>query len=261
MRIVALGLLALLGLGVGAADAAPVATPIVAELPVERNGLKIAIVGLDFRADDPHINVALKNTSVKPIRVFDEGNSSGYGSLTLEISAVDGKVFDRPLIVARKPKRWLANSRSSQIIQPGRVLLRTMHFQTRDGSAAFFDYKSFPLPFKGHPRRVTMRAVFSNSQPIAGAGPAWTGDIASPWKNYMVVWKSTDLGSQLLAPKSRSHTRASSSGLNPNHAILNCARPHPFDCARWQPQRGQNHAFQRPHRNAPESRELSRCDG
>jgi len=170
--------------------AKPVAVPVVAELPMEQNGLKIALVGLDFdfRADDPHINVALKNISAKPIRVFSEGNSSGYSSLTLEISAVDGKVLDRPLIVARKPKRWLANSRSSQTIQLGRVLLRTMHFQTRDRSAAFFDYKNFPLPFKGHPRRVTMRAVFVNGYPMAGAGPAWTGRVASPWKDYTVWW-------------------------------------------------------------------------
>ncbi len=209
MRFVSLGLLALLGLSVGVANAAPVVAPVVAglfatspvaELLPEKDGLKVSISAsregefgagsIRLRGSDPHINVVLQNTSSKPIRVFEEGNSWGYSSLTLEITKVDDKVLDKPLIVSREQMVWLANPRSSEVIAPDEVLVREISLRSSDTPFNQGGYKNFPLSLKGGSSRVTMRVVFTSKDSQSDQGETWTGRIASPLKDYTVFWRA-----------------------------------------------------------------------
>ena len=204
MRFVSLGLLALLGLSVGAVNAAPVAAPVVAEPVAEKDGLKVSIGSIELRSNDPHINVVLQNTSAKPINLFSEGNSGGYNNLTLEITKVDGKVLDKPLIVARDYVPWRANMLSYQVIDPGEAIVREVRLQVPkqvlDPSAPATDsertlrrdfYGNFPAPTQGSQRQITMRSVFANDDSNNYEGKKhWTGRIASPLKDYTVFWRA-----------------------------------------------------------------------
>lgn len=202
MRIVVLGLLALLGLGVGAAQAAAVVEPLA-----EKDGLKVSIGenNIELRRSDPHISVVLQNTSSKPMNVFQEWNSWGAYNLTLEVTSIDGKVLDNPLVVGKGGMIWKANIPSAETIAPGDVLVREVRLQV---SKHLLDpsvpetaddlnprgpfYWGFPVPKVDERRRVTMRAMFANDDPHSDTGMerrvVWTGRIASPFKDYTVCW-------------------------------------------------------------------------
>ena len=194
--------------------AEPVAATLVAEPLAEKDGLKISIppishgryVGL--RQSDPHINVVLQNTSSKPINIFEEWNSWGYNNLRLEITKVDGKVLDKPLVVRKGMMAWGANFSSAETLAPGDALVREVRLQvskhsldssipetTADLNSYGALYWGFPVPLKGGQRLITMRAVFANNDSVSDTGMekkvVWTGQIASPFKDYALVWDGT----------------------------------------------------------------------
>jgi len=207
MRISHLCLLTTLCLGISAAQAAPKVVPIVTEPLPEEDGLKVSIGEriIELRPSDPHIVVVLQNSSSKPINVFEEWNSSGAFNLILEVIKVNGKTLDKPLIIRKGMMIWMANYPSAEQIAPGDVLVREVRLQV---SKHFLDpsipetnedinprgpfYWAFPIPAKGVPRQITMRAVFGNNDPVSDTGmkkqTVWTGRIASPLKDYDVYW-------------------------------------------------------------------------
>ncbi len=191
MRIVPLCLLVLLGLSVGAAQAAPAGISVGApDIPIaEKDGLKVSIGSIELRPNDPHINVVLQNTSAKPINLFSEGNSWGYNNLTFEITKVDGKVLDKPLIVARDYVPWRANMLSYQVIDPGEAIVREVRLQVPETNGVIRRnfYGNFPFPSQGTQSQITMRAVFGNDDSNSYKGKKhWTGRIASPFKSYNI---------------------------------------------------------------------------
>lgn len=194
MRIVALGLLALLGLGVGAAQAAPVAAPVVAEPLAEKDGLKVSIGSIELRPNDPHINVVLQNTSAKPINVYAEWNSWGYDNLTLQITKLDGKVLDEPLIINKGLMVWLRNGPTTEAIAPGEAIVREVRLHLPDQQSSIRNgqyYWEFPFPPQSASRQISMRAVFENDQNVTFGqekNPVWTGRVASPFKEYDIFW-------------------------------------------------------------------------
>ncbi len=107
--------------------AKPVAAPVVAEPLAEKDGLKVSIgeANLELRQGDPHISVVLQNSSSKPINVFQEWNSWGAYNLTLEITSVDGRVLDKPLVVTNGGMAW------RPIPLPPKQLLRVMFLSER----------------------------------------------------------------------------------------------------------------------------------
>ena len=193
MRIVALGLLALLSLGAGAAQAAPVAAPVVAEPLAEKDGLKVSIGSIELRPSDPHINVVLQNTSSKPIIIYDDWNSYGFWNLALEITSIDGKILDKPLFVQRtRHMAWSRNGPTTESISPGAAIVREVRLHLPDQKLRPHGqfYWDFPFPSESSFREVSMRAVFANDDNQSGGGKVWTGRIASPWKDYKLYWEA-----------------------------------------------------------------------
>ena len=207
MRIVPLGLVAALGLGVGAAKALAVKAPVVslnAPLPLgvqpvlEQNGLKVVISRVDLHRSNPQILVALKNTSTESQGVVTEGSSWGYYSLRLEVKEVDGKVLDPPVDVQRRPRPWAANSKHFQTVKPGAVIYRAMRLHPPTiGIDPRLDrvngfYIGFPGLSWGVEHRLVMRAVFVNPDgsglPLNQRGRR--AYIASPWREYRVKWSN-----------------------------------------------------------------------
>jgi len=195
-------LCALIFLCFGTAHAAPKAAPVVVEPLPEKDGLKVSIGSIELRPSDPHINVVLQNTSDKPINIFNDGNSWGFNNLTLEVREVDGKVLTAPLLVARDYVPWRGNVLSFQTIESGEAIVREVRLQVPqnalDSTAPITGageplrrgfYGNFPAPIRGSRSRITMRAVFGDSESITYEGKkAWTGAIASPFKGYNVYW-------------------------------------------------------------------------
>ena len=191
MKFVPLGLLASLGLGVGVAQAAPVAAPVVAEPLAEKDGLKVSIVPtsekdglgiIELKMPDPFISVELRNTSDRPINVLDKEHSWGANDVTIQITQVDGKALEKPLTVFKMPPVWVSGGGiSSEEIAPGQTLLRHVRLRTplqmldptsRDTAQDLNPpqspiYWKFPVPLKEQTHRVTMRAVFSNDNPVS----------------------------------------------------------------------------------------------
>lgn len=223
MRIVALGLLALLGLGVGAAQAAPVAAPVVAEPLAEKDGLRISISATHFRPDpkppigfgngrfagptpedsiaihpgNPQINVVLQNVSSQPINIISEGNSWGAELVTLEITEIDGKAVNPPLIVRRRGLGWGGNSLGTETIPPGEAIVREVRFPPLGSTDKYPNawlYRDFPLPEEGAQKRLTIRAVFSHDTDIdlkdygREGTSLFKGKIASPSLSYTLGW-------------------------------------------------------------------------
>ncbi len=211
MRIVPFCLLALLGLCVGVANAAPETTSARSPevLPVEENGLRISIPSyqrawqngnrISLGASNPTLPVVLQNMTTQPLFLPDEGNSWGNYCLTLQISKINDRVLPQPLVVQRTEGTWFANGMFAQVVDTQETTIRGMPLflpeevikgstipirQDRRGVNQF--YYGFPFPNSSAPVRLTMRAVFSN--PLPGEVPAWTGKIASPWKDYPVSW-------------------------------------------------------------------------
>ena len=132
MRIVLLSLLALLGSGVGVANAAPVAAPVV----VEQNGLRISISStrrafsddntIELGTTDPTLLVVLQNTTDQPVNLWDQWCELGNYSLTLEIAKIDGRVLPQPLVVQRNGRVWSANGRSAETVDGREALVRSV---------------------------------------------------------------------------------------------------------------------------------------
>ena len=208
MRIVSLGLLALLGLGVGVAQAAPVAAPVV----VEQNGLRISISStrrafsddntIELGTIDPTLLVVLQNTTGRPLNIWDQGCELGNYSLTLEIAKINGRVLPEPLVVRRNGGTWFANGRFAETVDEREAIVRSVSLFMPDDviknstvpvrqslEPLNWNYFGFPFPNSSAPVRLTMRAVFSNTVPTESKEkPIWTGKIASPWKDYLVSW-------------------------------------------------------------------------
>lgn len=199
MRIAHLCVLALL-LGTIVVQAAPVVkpvvAPVVAEPLVEKDGLKVSIGSIELRASDPHINVVLQNTLAKPINVYAEWNSWGYDNLTLQITKLDGKVLDEPLIINKGLMAWSRNGPTTEGIAPGEAIVREVRLDSPDQQSPIRNgpfYLGFPLPPQGASRQISMRAVFENEQNVTLGQEkklVWTGRIASPFKDYDVRWTS-----------------------------------------------------------------------
>ena len=175
---------------------------------------------------DPHLNVVLQNTSKEPIHIFQEWNSWGYQNLTLQITAVDGKTLDKPLEIKGGPRMWVANTASTDVIEVGQTMVREVRFalppdvvtpqitapSTESGlsfespeirviprpSFPKLDYSGryfgFPFSQSDSSRSLTIRAVFSNADNLGewkgtkAKSLVWTGQIASPLKNYRFFW-------------------------------------------------------------------------
>ncbi len=208
--------LALLCLGTAVVQAAPVAepvaAPVVAEPIAEHNGLRVSISShrKGFSADNkiglgtsnPNISVVLQNTTSELINVPDEWNSWGNYCLTLEISKVNGRVLEKPLVVRRTEGTWFANGRFVEVIDANEAIARSIPLfvpdevirsstvqvsQVRGRSNSL--YYGFPFPNSSAPVSLTMRVVFSNDFPEASKDKSsWNGKIASPWKDYLVSW-------------------------------------------------------------------------
>lgn len=186
----------------GTAHAAPKAVPAIAEPLSQKDGLQVSIGNIELRPSDPHINVVLQNTSDRPINIFNEENSWGFLNLSLEITVVDNKILAEPLIVSREQRVWRGNVFSFQTIAPGEAIVREMRLpaleQSLDSTAPATSkkvsfppvfYEDFPVPTQHKRRQITMRAVFANDDSISDGGKtAWTGHIASPFKDYNVFW-------------------------------------------------------------------------
>lgn len=212
MRIVFLGLLALLGLGVGAAQAAPVAAPVVVEQPVEQNGLRVSISStrrafsddnaIELGTTDPTLLVVLQNTTEQPLNIWDQECELGNSSLTLEVAKINGRVLPQPLVVQRIGWTSFANGRIEETVDGREAIVRLVSLFMPDDviknstvpvrqslKPLNWSYSGFPFPNSSAPVRLTMRAVFSNTTATGGKEkPIWIGKIASPWKDYFVSW-------------------------------------------------------------------------
>ena len=201
-------------MGAACSQAAPVVAPDAA-LPAESNGLKVSIaptstndnsdLSIALHRGDPHLNVVLQNTSDKPIRVYQDWNSWGYSNLTLQVTAIDGKTLDKPLKIERGPGIWFANIASTDVINAGETIVREVRLNlppeifdatkpaTVDNSVTRLRlYFGFPFPPPDNFRTLTIRALFSNDDAKGDVGKnakqVWTGQIASPLKDYRVYW-------------------------------------------------------------------------
>lgn len=203
MRISHLCLLGLLGLAVVTALHASKKAPYAAAPLPQKDGLRISIQKIDLQPNFPHINVALINTSAKPINVLREDNSFGFQELRLEIKSVDGKVLSSPLVVQRPMISWSANPLEAETIAPGTTLYRKVNLAepirkteavNRENllrrNLSTFPYDGFPLPMRNGTRRIVMHAVYENHIGASfNKGAVWMGTIATPYKQYVLSWK------------------------------------------------------------------------
>lgn len=179
-------------------------------LPAELGGLKISIAptfrrpdssAIELHKGDPHINVVLQNVGDKPISLYEEWNSWGAFNLSLEISAIDGKPLEKPLVISKGMMVWLANLASTETLNVGAVAVREVRFHlprqildptapaTNENMIAFGPfYADFPFPPANDSRTLTMRAVFRNAD--AKTKPVWSGQIASPLTQYRFFWNT-----------------------------------------------------------------------
>lgn len=189
-------------------------------LPAQLGGLKVSIAPtyrnpnsptIELHKGDPHINIVLQNVGDKPLSLYEEWNSWGAYNLTLEISAIDGKTLDEPLVISKGTMIWFANSPTTEMLEPGGVAVREVRLhlpkQIFDSTAPITKkqelaekplmgplYGDFPFPPIDNSRALTLRAVFENSNPrndgLQNAKSVWTGKIASPITPYRFSWNA-----------------------------------------------------------------------
>lgn len=183
-------------------------------LPAEQSGLKISIAPtfrhpdspvIELHKGDPHINIVLQNVSDKPLSLYEEWNSWGAYNLSLEISAIDGKTLDKPLIISKGMMIWRGNIPSTEILDargvavrevrlhlPRQVFEPTVPLTNEDMMEIGPLYVGFPFPPSDNSRTLTLRAVFGNDNAKAfhDSKPVWTGVIASPLTQYRFFWNT-----------------------------------------------------------------------
>ena len=195
--------------------AKPVAAPVVAEPLAEKDGLKISIATERFAADNadderttipriwlssvhPFVQVVLQNTSTKAINLSVTNSAGGVKQfLSLELTTIDGKTLNVPLIVSQPYVRVGANVAYLQAIAPGEVLVLEIQLPTPDilqsnGARRVFGEPSVPL--KDANAKMTLRAIFADSndynwaEPGHKPTPVWKGKVVSPFVEYQVHW-------------------------------------------------------------------------
>lgn len=174
-------------LGTAVVQAAPVAEPVaaavVAEAVAEQNGLRVSLSShrREFRGDNeiglgtsnPGLTVVLQNTTSEPISVLDEWNSWGNYCLTLEISKVNGRVLEKPLVVRRTEATWFSNAPFVEVIDANEAVARSVPLSlpyeviknstvpvsqsNRRGNSSYY---GFPFPNSSAPIPITMRGIF-----------------------------------------------------------------------------------------------------
>lgn len=130
--------------------------------------------------DTEHFHVVLTNVSRKPVRLWTEAYSWGYGNLAFEIIDDAGEVTR----VEKKMRVWDKDVPDYLTLHPGGHHVINVDFFKSD------QWKNPPARPKDDPkpRTIEMRAVYeiqpdSQSRRLG----VWTGKIVSPAKRY-AIW-------------------------------------------------------------------------
>lgn len=140
----------------------------------------------------PHFNIILQNISQKSQTIFEYQNSWGFYSLTLEITGLDGKTLDKPIVIKQPGLGWGGNGPSTSTLKPKALVVREFWLRLPEKGVTEANAKNddqFPLFGESSRREVTMRAVFSVLPKDKNANQnhtVWTGRIVSPDATYTV---------------------------------------------------------------------------
>ena len=160
--------------------------------PAESGRMADRIRLIQLRPAPGHLTVVLRNQSFETLRIWDEDNSWGFHNLTLEISAMDGKTLEKPIIVKRSPVGWGGNAPKFSSLYPGDYVARPIVLtDPTDSAPSPFSYRDFPLPPDTRTRELRLRAIYTvSSQEAAEKHKVWTGEAASEPTTYVVKWDS-----------------------------------------------------------------------
>jgi hypothetical protein len=180
--------------GLAAVDP-PVALKVIIEIPQRYNWRTGKLLMMPQLTDNPvspingpeaHFHVLIENVSSKPVYVFNEDNSQGCGTLSLEVTEADGK----KTILQREVVSWTSNVITTQRLAPGESQVREVYYAT---NAAYLgtmhspkpwwhSWGTLPFPSGGIAtlETVTLRAFFEQGQHDWNAhGRIWLGKVAS----------------------------------------------------------------------------------
>lgn len=170
------------------APAAGIQSPLVVTIAVpEQDGAR----RLTLSNKDPRFFVVLRNISNHPVRIYAEDSSWGFYNLTLEVTVVDNKPLNKPLVVTRLwgIGNWLRNRAQAVTLRPGDEVVREVRVSSDSPGLVEQNgtYKPFPLPRPTDTRRVQMRAVFTEKDDNQIAQlHVWSGRAASKTRDYEV---------------------------------------------------------------------------
>ena len=173
----------------------------VPDPPVAADALRVTVAALESSVprftDRPLFHVVLLNVSDEPLEVWAEDCSAGYGSVTLEVLALDERPLDPPIEVRRLQTVWTHNCIRSVALGPGEVAVRAVRlynygpgdreipdWRLPDGEA----YKGLPaLDWNAH--HIRLRAAFRSSPDFVRAERLWLGSAVSEARDY-TIWGS-----------------------------------------------------------------------
>ena len=120
----------------------------------------------------PHFHVILRNITTKPVRIFEEWNSWGYGSLRFEMTDEHGQTTT----IRKRPHAWTMNYPSFTTIAAQEFAIIDVFFADRSVWGDGF----WLTP--GHPTgRVTLKAIYAvEEDKFSREQSVWTGKIISP---------------------------------------------------------------------------------
>lgn len=130
---------------------------------------------------DAHFDVVIENVSNRPVFLWDESNSIGYRTLSLNITETDGRT------VQVRPVRYVFKKNSVHLdrLAPGEAVVREIYYyaplkRPPMRPLSHFEWEPLPFPPRGGPQ-VTMQAVFE--QPVVQGDTRrhlwWTGRAVS----------------------------------------------------------------------------------
>jgi hypothetical protein len=160
---------------------------------------------LDLTKTNPHLDAIIRNTSNRPVNIWSEWCSWGWGNLSLEITALDGRPLAKPIPLTKRGRAWAADYPSHFVLAPGQMIVRELSFteisqhgrmlvssprRTRtDGKIVveFVNIPDFPVGKPGQQQETaTIRAVYDVPVRDAAGYAVWTGRIESQAQSFTV---------------------------------------------------------------------------
>lgn len=167
----------------------PLAIEILAsEMRLATDGKPGRVRVVQFRSRPLRLNVLLRNTSDRPLRLWEEGNSWGFENLKLDVLALDGKTLPKPIRVVRTAAGWGANGPTFSELPPGESLIREVLLEgPSKGVPSVWTYFNFPLPNNSEYRAIRLRAVYDIPKEAAAEKlKILTGQITSEPQDYLM---------------------------------------------------------------------------